>query len=179
MFSVPARNLKNLHLSHGNKVLDVGAGSGHYTVEAALMVGASGHVYALEVQRALVERVDHLVREQGLGNVTTIWGDAEELRGTQLRDASIDRAIIANILFQVEDKNGLLREVFRVLRPGGLVMVVDWNESFGGLGPRADSVVSSDDALELLRTVGFVESMVFDAGEHHYGITMKKPDYQS
>ena len=81
---------------------------------------------------------------------------------------------MSNVLFQAEDKGGLLREAFRILKTGGKMLLVDWKESFGGLGPNKESVVPVDIARGMCERQGFVLKKDFDAGEHHYGFVMYK-----
>jgi ubiquinone/menaquinone biosynthesis C-methylase UbiE len=111
---------------------------------------------------------------KGLKNVEVIWGDIERLGGTKIKDASADAVVISNVLFQAEDKKGLLLEAKRVLKAGGKLLLVDWRESFSNLGPAPESVVTADAARALCEREGFVLKKEIPAGEHHYGFIMLK-----
>lgn len=155
-------------------VADLGAGSAAYTIAAGQQVGNSGKVYAVEVQKDLLSNIKNLALKQGLSNVDVIWGDIESPGGTKIKDHSIDAAIVSNVLFQAEDKKGLVLEVKRILKPKGRVLVVDWKDSFGGMGPHNDHVVSEDFAKKLFIEHGFTIDRIISAGDHHYGfITIK------
>lgn len=173
-FADPTRNIAQFGISEGKQVADFGAGSGHYAIAAAKTVGSTGRVYAVEVQKELLERVKALAAEEGLGNIEVLWGDVEVSGGTKLRDGSIDVVILSNILFQIEDKEGCAREVSRVLRPKGRVLIVDWDGSYGGLGPTEEAVYSAQDARTLFEGQGFVFESDIEAGVHHYGFSMSK-----
>lgn len=173
-FTAPKNNIAQFGLREGMHVADLGAGSGHYSLAAAHMVGTTGRVYAIEVQKDLLQRIKNLALQEKIRNIEIIWGNVEELHGTKLRDNSVDAAILSNILFQFEDKTGGLREAKRILRPAGRMLVVDWAESFGGMGPPQDAVVSQKKARELCEEVGFTFEGVIEAGEHHYGFIVKK-----
>jgi len=54
------------------------------------------------------------------------------------------------------------------------VLVVDWTDSFGGLGPQPDDILSEDAARAMFEEVGLAFEKNIDAGEHHYGIIFKK-----
>ena len=95
-------------------------------------------------------------------------------RGVKIPDGVVDVGIMINTLFQLEDKKTALREVSRTLRSGGKFFVVDWTDSFGGLGPHADQVLTMQDAQALAEECGFVYERTFDAGDHHYGIGFRK-----
>ena len=73
----------------------------------------------------------------------------------------------------MEDKDTALEEAKRIVRPGGKLMLVDWSESFGGLGPQPDQVIVAKDARELCEKHGFTHERDFDAGDHHYGLAFR------
>ncbi len=173
-FAVPDSNVKQFELREGMQVADLGAGSGHYALAAAHMVGNSGGVHAVEVQRDLLHRIRDQAALEGLHNVEIIWGTIEEEGGTKLRDESMTAAILSNTLFQVEDKEGTLREAYRILAPNGRLLIVDWSESYGGMGPEENAIVTESKARELAESAGFTYDRAIDAGVHHYGFIMKK-----
>lgn len=173
-FSEPEQIVANLNIPRGAQVADIGAGTGFYSFAAAEVIGSNGKVFSLDVQKELLERLKSEASERGFTNITTVWVDAEKPNGTRLRDQSIDVVILANVLFQLEDKNGLVREVNRILKPSGMVLVVDWSESFGGMGPSAEQVFNESLARSLFEENGFTVYETIPAGEHHYGIIFKK-----
>jgi len=167
MFSEPAVNLGRLGLADGQKVVDLGAGSGFYTIEAARKVGANGRVYAVDVQKDLMERLRALGTSQGLHNIEVVWGNIEKVGGTKLRDGIADRAIVSNVLFQVAQPDDFVLEVKRLLKPGGKVLVVDWS-GLSPLGPK--TYVPAMKAQTLFEKNGFMLDQSFEAGDHHYGM---------
>ncbi len=174
MFTNPEQNINYLHLREGNRVADLGAGIGAYAVAAARKVGESGKVYAVEVQKDLVSKIKNTAKDANLDNVEVLWGDIEDMGGSKIGDRIVDAVILSNILFQVEDKEGLLAETNRILKSGGKILVVEWSESFSGLGPQPEFVVSKTKAKQLLGSAGFAIEKEFDAGEHHYGLVYTK-----
>ncbi|MBP6856384.1 MAG: methyltransferase domain-containing protein [Candidatus Pacebacteria bacterium] len=173
-FKEPADNIKELYLKEGEIVVDLGAGSGWYTREASRRVGSSGKVYALDVQKELVETLKNRIRDEGLGNVECVWANIELRGGTKLADKLVDASIVANVLFQIEDKVGFAREIARIMKPGGRVMIVDWTGDGAGAGPKGDHVVNESSARRLFEETGFSYDKSFDPGTHHYGIIMKR-----
>jgi ubiquinone/menaquinone biosynthesis C-methylase UbiE len=169
-FSDPAQILDQVGLSEGHIVADLGAGSGFYTLAAAKLVG-SGKVYAVDVQADLLARIKNAAHAANLHNIEVLHGDMERLGGTRIRECSVDIALICNVLFQVEKKDDFLNEVKRILKPGGRVVLVDWADSFGGMGPAAEHVISEQDAEELFKKHGFTFINSIDAGDNHYGHT--------
>jgi ubiquinone/menaquinone biosynthesis C-methylase UbiE len=171
MFSDPASNLNKLGLTDGMRVADIGAGSGFYTTEAARRVGSSGRVYAVDVQKELLDRLRTHGAEAGLRNIEVIWGNAEKIGGTKVREGILDRVIASNVLFQVERPDDFALEMKRVIKPGGKILIVDWSE-LSPLGPK--TLIPAQKAQMLFEKSGFTIEQTFNAGDHHYGLIFIK-----
>lgn len=173
-FSDPEKNITQLGIVEGMRVADFGAGSGHYTLVAAKKAGADGKVYAFDVQQDMLAHVKEAARKARLGNVETVWADLDRPGGAKLADQTVDVVIISNVLFQVEHKDAFLKEAYRILKNGGRVLVIDWADSYGGMGPHPDHVLSERDARTLLEAAGFSIKNYIQAGDHHYGMIVRK-----
>ncbi len=174
MFSNPEKNIKELFLRDGMSVADLGAGSGAYTIAAANIVGDDGLVYAVDVQKDLLLKIKNETTNVGVGNVEILHGNIEKLGGTKIKDSVVDAVIISNVLFQSDDKQGVFNEANRILVKGGKLLVVDWSDSFGGLGPQQSYIFTEKEAKETAQTAGFSYEKDIDAGEHHYGFICTK-----
>lgn len=172
-FVDPKKAVTHFHLNEGDAVADFGAGSGYFVRDLAAAVGPDGKVFACEIQKNLTEKIGELARQHNLDQVQVLWSDLEAVGGTKLQDGALDAAIVVNTLFQVEDKSAAIREIKRTLRPGAKLFVIDWSESFGGLGPQPDAVFDEAAARALCEGQGFVLDRSFDAGDHHYGIALR------
>ena len=166
-FIKPEEIVKNIGLEQGMTVVDFGAGSGHYALAAAKLVGEKGRVYAVDVQKDLLTAIKSEAEKRGLLNLEIIWTDVEKLESTRLADNSINKAIISNILFQLEEKETIAREAMRILKKGGdaTVIVIEWSDG------RLDKSVCE----KIFKEVGFEKEKEFDAGDKHYGIIFHKP----
>jgi ubiquinone/menaquinone biosynthesis C-methylase UbiE len=174
MFADPSKNLEQLEITTNLSIADLGAGTGFYTLAAAKKIkGGEGRVYCVEVQRDLLKHVEELAKKDNLHNIDYIWGNIEKRGSTKIRDHIIDCAIASNVLFQVEDRQGFLEELKRILKPGGKVLLIDWSESFGGMGPAAGHVITPTIAESLFTAAGFTQVKTIEAGAHHYGIIFK------
>jgi ubiquinone/menaquinone biosynthesis C-methylase UbiE len=174
-FSDPRSNVLQMGLREGMKVGDFGAGSGHFSLAAAGVVGQEGKVYAIDVQEDVLAHLHDSMQRAGYRNVETIWGDIEKVGGTKLRDQSLDAVILSNILFQIGSKGDVVKEIKRVLKSDGKLLVVDWAGAYGGMGPAPDHVVTEHEAEELFITGGFYKVKDFRAGPHHYAILFTAP----
>jgi len=180
MFIKPEEAINNFELRRGMTVADFGSGSGHYVLPAAQKVGTTGIVYAIDIQKSLLEKIKKEAENKHLGNVEIVWADLEGANGTHLATGVIDFVIASNILFQVDNREAVAKEIFRVLKSGGRVAIIDWSKSQVGLpgqvaaGPALNKLLSKQEAERIFLQEGFVEVREFPAGENHYGIIFKK-----
>lgn len=174
MFSDPIKNIEQCGIQAGMEIADFGSGSGHYSLAAAKALISTGRVYAIDIQQDLLTKLKNTATREGLYNIEVVWGNIEKPNGTKLKDNSIDLVLLSNIMFQVENKDGVIKEVKRVLRGGGRALVVDWTDSFGNMGPHPEVVFKKNDAMNSFSKYGFHLDREILAGAHHYGLIFKK-----
>lgn len=162
-------------MHEGMQVADFGAGSGFFARAAAREVGDGGAVWAVDINRDLLPRIKTLASAEGLQNVEVLQGDVEALGGTHLPDNHFDFCIATNLLFVIENKGECVAEIRRVLKPGsGKALVIDWTDSWGGLGPHKDHVIKEAEARKLFEGHGFVFVDRVPAGEYHWGFVVRR-----
>jgi len=175
MFSDPERSIEQFGLGKGNYVADFGAGYGHFSFAAAESVGETGKVYAIDIQKDLLTRLKNEAKNvRHLLNIEIIWADLDHLGGTKLRENSIDAVILANVLFQLPQKDNTCQEIKRILKRTGRILVIDWSNSIGGIGPNSSDIFTKDQTIELFSKHGFIEDREIDAGAGHYGVIFKR-----
>jgi ubiquinone/menaquinone biosynthesis C-methylase UbiE len=104
----------------GDRVLEIGPGTGYYTLDLAGWVGAEGEVAIFDLQQEMLDHTVRRARERGIWNVTATRGDAQEL---PYDDGSFDAVILIATLGEIPDQDAALREAARVLRRGGRLIV--------------------------------------------------------
>jgi len=114
--------LERAGLRAGETVLELGPGPGAFTVAAAQRVGSEGRLIAVDIQPGMIAQVNARVKAAGVTNVETHVASAFEL---PLPDASVDRAYLITVLPEIPDPVCALREVHRVLKPGGVVSMTE------------------------------------------------------
>lgn len=172
-FAHPRRNVGALRIQAGMRVADFGSGSGAYVLAVAERLEGTGHVYAIDVQKDLLRRISNDAQKRGYKNVEIIWGDLESPNGSKLASSSIDVVLISNLLFQIPDKAPVLEEARRIVKTTGHVTLIDWVDSFRGMGPQQEDVVTKDMALSLARSAGLELVQEFEAGAHHWGLVFR------
>jgi ubiquinone/menaquinone biosynthesis C-methylase UbiE len=173
VFLHPQKIIEQAYVGEGMTVADIGAGAGYYAILLARTVGDFGKVYAIDVQAELLSKIKREADKYKFGNIGLIAADVEKDGATGLEDGSVDRIFLANVFFQLDDKDGALRECKRILKKNGRVVLVEWQDSFSQLGPHSDHVMKKDPVTKLFATYGFKVDREIEAGSHHYGIIFK------
>ena len=118
----PRRNiLKEVGLKEGFQVLDYGCGPGSYIIPVANLIGPSGKIYALDVHPLALEMVKKRAAKRRLANVITIQSDGQ----TGLPGQSLDVGLLYDVLHDLEQPGRILKELHRVLKPGGILSFSD------------------------------------------------------
>lgn len=109
-------------VSQGQTVLDYGCGSGVFTIPSARIVGEEGKIYALEARPNALERVNEKAKNERLGNIETILSESSKF-ATGLPDKSVDVILVYDVMHAIDDRQGLLEELHRVLKLDGFLSI--------------------------------------------------------
>ena len=109
----------------GERLLEIGVGTGYYSLDLAEWVGPEGTLELFDLQREFLDHVMRGAGERGLRNLAPTQGDATDL---PYEDASVDGVILTAVLGEIPDSAAALREIHRVLKPTGRLVV---GELFG------------------------------------------------
>jgi len=170
--------LSALDLKEGMIVADLGSGPGRFTIPIAKAVGAKGKVYAIDIDEGSLKELSEAARSEGLSNVETIRADLT--KGIPLPESHLDLAFMANVLHDlVHSGTGdfIIKEVERVLKPGGTFAVLEFKKSFTLFGPPLWLRLSPEEVLELVSRASRPlrpEPAINDIGEHHYLLKFRK-----
>jgi SAM-dependent methyltransferase len=109
-----------LEARQGERILEVGPGTGYYTLDVAEWVKPDGRVDILDLQREMLDHTMRRAGEAGLANVTPTQADATSM---PYEDGTFDAAYLVAVLGEIPDQDAALRELSRVLKPGGRLIV--------------------------------------------------------
>lgn len=113
----PLKTLRGADIQPGQTVLEVGCGTGFFTITTAQMIGEQGYLVAMDASSGFLEEVAKKVQKANLNNVRIVQRDALD---TGLETASIDKALLFGVIpFPLLPLNRLLPEMHRVLKPEG------------------------------------------------------------
>lgn len=139
-------------IAPGMTVIDVGAGTGYWTVTLSEMVGPEGRVIAADVEPVMIDELRSLVQERELGNVEVV---ASEEYHIPVPDGIADAAVLGFVLHEPPDPDALLREIARLLKPGGRALVLEWQKWETGQGPPIEHRLSAEETRNLLEAAGY------------------------
>jgi ubiquinone/menaquinone biosynthesis C-methylase UbiE len=109
----------------GERVLEIGPGTGYYSLDLATWIGPEGTLEIFDLQREFLDHVGRRAAGRGFANVVPTQGDATSL---PYADDSIDAVVLTTVLGEIPDPVAALREIVRVLKPSGRLVV---GELFG------------------------------------------------
>lgn len=124
----PQEVMDELGVIAGSTVADIGAGRGYFTFRLAERVGATGKVYAVDIDEGDLRRLGHRAKEQGLLQIVTVASAPDDPR---LAAASVDVILVVNAYHEMRDYDAMLQGMWRALRPGGRLAIIDEDSAPG------------------------------------------------
>jgi ubiquinone/menaquinone biosynthesis C-methylase UbiE len=118
--------IDRLSLNYGDRVLDVCCGTGASAIPAAKSVGATGSVLGIDLAEGLLKLAENKAKQQNIDNIEFQLGDFETLG---LPDASFEAIACVFGIFFVSDMVSALRELWRMVRPGGKLAITSWGKN--------------------------------------------------
>jgi len=177
LVELPPENVVSLlALTGAETVVDYGAGTGLYTVHIAAAL-PHGRVLAVDEHAGLLDFIDAKLAAAGVPaqRVLKVHTDQNDV---QLDDGAADRVFLLNVLHHVWDEPDALREMVRVLAPGGWLVVIDYAQMERPVGPANDHVLSLEDARATVAGMGLREVSVHEpgsVGRYQIAIVAEKP----
>ncbi|MDO8424325.1 MAG: class I SAM-dependent methyltransferase [bacterium] len=166
-FLNPAEVLKQLKLKKTMTAVDFGCGSGFWVLPLARIL-EEGRVYGVDILEEPLSALRSKAKTQKLPNIISMKANVE--RGTTLLSGSCDLVLMTNLLFQAENKKGILEEGKRVLKPGGKILVVDWKKD-APLGPEGKRVLP-EEIKNMAKELGLESEKEFEASPYHWGLIL-------
>jgi ubiquinone/menaquinone biosynthesis C-methylase UbiE len=165
--------LDQLALAPGSQFLDVGSGPGFVSLLAAERVGAAGRVYAVDPAPEALQFLRDRLAERPADNVEPLAGAGDAI---PLPDASATHALLAQMLHHADAPEAILREVRRVLAPGGAALIVEHDPAGDtASGPPAAERLPATRVQDWLAAAGYDGWQACAVGDDRYGLLAYKP----
>jgi len=161
-YQKPEQVMAALAFRAGERVADIGAGSGYFARRISRAVGPTGVVWAIDIGPEVLEYLDARAKKEGLANIRTQRVPAED---PQLPPAGVDTVLMVDTLHYVKDRVAWLRKVKAGLAPGGRVVVIDFipkSPEERPWGPPPEQKMSRDEVDAAMAEAGLVPAMVHD-----------------
>jgi len=138
--------LRRLGLKEGMTILDYGCGPGRFTIPCAKIVGRNGKVYAADASPSALGLLKKEGKDKGLENIETVLcGDSDVTMA--LHDQSADVILVYDVMHEIGDKTGLLKELYRILKQDGFLSIFPMHmgtEKMLGMIDKCDSFAFRD-----------------------------------
>jgi ubiquinone/menaquinone biosynthesis C-methylase UbiE len=119
----PDLALRLIRVQRGSAVADLGAGSGYFTTRLARAVGATGKVYAVDIQQGMLDLLQKAVARERLTNVIPVLGAVDD---PKLPGESLDLVLMVDVYHEFADPQTMLRHIRTALKPGGRLVLLEY-----------------------------------------------------
>lgn len=151
-------------LAPGMTVVDIGAGTGYFLERLSRAVGPAGRVVATDIEPDMVRYLSERAARDKLGNVTAVRAPADDVG---VEPATADRALVVNVWHHLADRERYAARLARALRPGGMVVVVDFTLE-SRRGPPRDHRLAPETIMAELRAGGFTAELATETLPDQY-----------
>ena len=120
----PEKVIATLKLSPGDQVADLGAGGGYFTFKLAQAVGPAGKVYAVDIDRQMIDLLANRAQKDGMTNVETILANVDD---PLLPKSGVDLIFTCDTYHHIDNRVSYFKSLRKYLKPGGRVAVIDFD----------------------------------------------------
>jgi len=158
-----------IQLKKGMTFLDVASGYGFYSIAASKYVGEKGIVYAVDLWKDGIDHLSNHIKENNMTNIQAILADAR--KKIPLKNSSADVCLLSTVLHDFmseKTEDGVLREIYRVLKPAGKFAVVEFKKIASRRGPPIEIRISPEQVKEKVAPYGYNFVKDVEIGEFNY-----------
>jgi ubiquinone/menaquinone biosynthesis C-methylase UbiE len=169
----PSKALDALELKSGMVVADIGAGSGYYSTRLAKRVGASGRVYATDIQQGMIDILNRRIAAEKLDNITTVLGGVDD---PKLPPHSLDLAIMVDVYHELQSPQVFLQRLRECFKPDGRLVLLEFRKEDPQIPILEVHKMSVAEVKQELEAEGFVLSKVVETlpWQHILVLTLKQ-----
>ncbi len=138
-----------MSVKEGDRIADIGGGTGYFTRPFAKHVGPSGIVYCCDINEGLLEYAQKKAKEEGLNNIVTVYAAPDR---PMLAPQSVDLLFFCNVHHHLDDPAQYYRDMKPLLKPGGSAIIVIWKKILNE--DRSERYLYKD-VLESMKSAGW------------------------
>ena len=160
---------RELRLKKGMTFLDMACGRGEYSLAASKIIGSTGLVFAIDLWEEGIADLRKQVSERKIKNIDARVVDLRE--GIPVKDDCVDVCLMATVLHDLVETNGAgqaLKEAARVLKPEGMLAVIEFKKMEGPPGPPMRIRLTPEEVAHLAHPHGFVKRRLIEVGPYNY-----------
>ncbi len=150
---------------------DIGCGSGFFSIAAARLFPRA-NILSVDRQQDMLDFVARRAREAGLENVETIRADATRL---PIADGSLDAVLMSHVFHDIPERDAMRDEVYRILRPGGAFLLVEWDKVDTPMGPPIEIRIAAQELRDILTAGGFSVERIAHGPGSTYRLLARRP----
>jgi ubiquinone/menaquinone biosynthesis C-methylase UbiE len=167
----PDQIVREIGVKHGMFVGDLACGPGFFVVPLAKKVGESGHVYAVDHSKVMLDYLRSTLDRANIDHSIVSIIEAE-VSDTSIPSSKCDVVLFANVLHDIAGREEFLSEVKRISKKGAKIVDIDWNAVNDEIGPPLSIRLSETKSLEILKVNGLELDGKINAGPYHYGLVL-------
>jgi len=176
MFLNPSKILEQIENYHFIKVGEFGIGSGIFSEALYKKTIPQGELFLFDIRPEIIKKIYENFKEKDflLEKIHFLSTNLENENATKLKDGLLDLIVISQTLFQSKNPENILKEAKRVTTKNGRILIIDWKESFQGIGPQKENLVKEEKVKKIAQKLDLKLDRKLDAGKFHYALLFKK-----
>lgn len=164
----PNKVLEILEIQVSDSVADLGAGNGYFTLPLAEQTKET--IYAVDIEPKMLGLLKERANQANHQNIKYIQSDLENI---QLKDNSVDKAVMAFVLHEIPDMKKAISECKRILKDNGRLAILEWEAVESEMGPPLHERISSHSLKQFLQVNGF-QPNVISLNQTMYAVLVEK-----
>ncbi len=162
----PRETLLSLGLTEEVNFADIGCGIGYFTIPAALIVNPANVVIAIDPSAEMIAEASKRAVEAGVNHIEFVHSDPLDFK---IPKESVDFALLANVFHEITEKAEFVHLVLDILKPGGKLALIEWNEEIKEMGPPENHRISEEETDRWMQEGGFKKINTIKIGEMFFG----------
>ncbi|GGK08773.1 methyltransferase type 11 [Lentibacillus kapialis] len=156
--------IEKMGLRRHDVVADLGAGNGYFTIPFAKYTGET--VYAVDIEHKMLDLLKKRADHEQLDNIHAV---TTELDNTPIQDQAIDKVLASQVFHNVPSIESGLDEIKRILKPGGVLFLIEFTAAESNDGPPMHIRIPSDKMIKMLQEAGFLTT-VLELNANEYAV---------